>query len=172
MSKSVKNIVGIKENIDKLAKRKIVVSDVDLCVADALFNLTGSCVKRGYRDLDGIIEQPVEAFIYNVQVAALMKNFPNAVALLRSLNRDTNYGFVGIDGKVNRTGMMGDIDPIMEAQQMVVAYSGTQHKGPKLFTSETAWDAHKREVRTKEWDRKYGGSSCMGQPLYNYNRIR
>lgn len=171
MSKSVKNIVGINENIAKLAKKKIVVSDADLSIADALFALTETCVKRGYRDLDGIIEKPAEAFIYNAQVAALMKNFPNAVALLSSLNHDDNYGFVGIDGKVSRTGMMGDIDPIMEVKQMVVAYSGTQHKGPKLFTSEAAWDAHKREERNKEWERKYGSGSTS-TPLYNYNRIR
>lgn len=166
----LKDIVGLDDLIGDLRKRNVVVSDLDLSVADVLFKLTSKTVKRGYEDQDGIEVRPVEGFIFNEQAAALLKGFPNAGMLLGKLDGKKNYGFVQENGEVWRTGMMGDIDPIMEARDMVEAYAGKPN-APRLFASEEAYDNHKRAERDAAWNRRYGGASGQLQEmLYNYNQ--
>ena len=139
-----KQIVGLDELKSKLAQQGVNVTDIDINIAEVIFQLTDSCVKRGYQDLDGIEVYPVEGFIYNSQVATLMKSFPNATALLAGLDRKNNYGFIEENGNVYRTGMMGDIDPIMEVKGMVEAYAGTRPKRPQLFASEEEYQEYKQ----------------------------
>ena len=171
LKSSVKDIVGLDDLIGDLRKKNVVVSDLDLSVADVLFKLTSKTVKRGYEDQDGIVVRPVEGFIFNEQVAALLKGFPNAGILLGKLDRSKNYGFVQENGEVWRTGMMGDIDPIEEARDMVTAYAGSDPNGVRLFASEQAYDNHKRAERDAAWNRRYGGASGQLQEmLYNYNQ--
>lgn len=171
LKKDLKDIVGLEVLIGDLRKRNVVVSDLDLSVADVLFKLTSKTVKRGYEDQDGIEVRPVEGFIFNEQVAALLKGFPNAGILLGNLARNKNYGFVQENGEVWRTGMMGDIDPIMEARDMVEAYAGNKSNGVRLFASEQAYDNYKRAERDAAWNRRYGGASGQLQEmLYNYNQ--
>ena len=174
MGKSIRDIVGIRDNISELAKAKVYVSEIDLCIADALFNLTARCVKRDYRDLDGIYDYYTDGFIYSKDVASLVKTFPNAVRLLGSLNRERNYGFVLPNGEVERTGMMGEADPIMEAQEMMVAYSGKKHDGPQLFASEDAYASFCDKRSRKAYEdriRQYDNPTGELNQLFEYNYV-
>ena len=99
----------------------------------------------------GIYDYFTDGFVYSKDVASLVRNFPNAVKLLGSLDRTRNYGFVQADGSVERTGMMGAADPIMEAKQMMTAYSAKPHKGPQLFATEEAYESYCEDKRMREF---------------------
>ena len=177
MRLGVRDIVGIQNNISELKAKGVLISDVDVSIADALFSITQRSVKRVYEDMDGLSVASTDGFIYDAQAAQLMKSFPNAVLLLGTLDRKKNYGFVKPDGSVYRTGMMGDIDPVIEAREMMTAYAGKKHTGPQLYTSEQAYQAFKDGRSRKAFDDRmsamYGSHYGEVQEMfeYNYNHV-
>ena len=169
MKRNFGDIVGLEELISELNANGVGITPLETSIADAIFQLTDSCVKRGYEDMDGIIERPVQGFIYNEKVATLIKTFPKAAILISGLTRDKNYGFVEKDGEVSRTGMMGDIDPIDEVREMVEAYVGDKENRKPLYKSNEEYEAHLNAERDRDWERRFGSSAGTEQELYNYN---
>ena len=162
----IKKIAGLNELITELKENGINVSEVDLGIAEVLFDLANNSAKRGYEDKDGIIVEPLKGFIFSEQVESLIKAFPNAAALLEGLNRDKNYGFVDENGEIQRTGMMGSPDPIMTAKEMIQVYKGTGSK--KLYQSETDYNRIQKEERDREFELMFGEKSGE-DTTYNYN---
>lgn len=166
MRRNFSEIVGLDKTKKVLKDNGIEITAVDEAIAQALMEIAQESAIRGYVDNDGIISHPIRGFIVNLKVLELLEGFPNVEKLILQLNRNDNYGFVNYDGTVERTGMMGNSDPIMELQKMIKSYVVTDKTCIPIYASKKDYEAEYMRKFDEEFDQRlrqtYGDD--LGKP--------
>ena len=174
------NILGLEEIKKELYNAGINVTNTDISIADALMSLSQDTIIRENEDLDGIIVKKTTGFISNNQVIALLKNFPVSAVIISKLNRKNNYAFINEKGEINRTGIMGDIDPISDVKNMVDAYISDSPHRKKIYLSKEDYEKESKAEIDRDFEQRlimrYGdslGSEMeIDQVQYNNGTIK
>ena len=144
--KKFENIINLDKIIETLKNEGVIISSVDIKIADVLMELSQKTVIRTERiDYMGYA---TKGFIYNDEVQSLLVNIQNAVYLISKLDFDINFGFVDENGNVKREGINGDINKIRDVVMMINEYYA-YNKGVSSAKIYSDKQSYLEEVRRK-----------------------